>query len=143
MPSQAPVLGQVAPAEPKDPVDLSTPEASVASFTRLVATGDMEQLARCFIPGAEDLEDLRDILHNPASRRAELKEFFEAVDPNVPAKIIEVEVDPDLPNSRGVTWLVTLNKPFTHKGQTWAAGDTFELDATLIQIDGEWRMKGL
>jgi RNA polymerase sigma factor (sigma-70 family) len=43
--------------------DLSTPEAAVRTFTRVMAAGDADAVLACFVPNGEDYEDIQEILY--------------------------------------------------------------------------------
>ena len=119
-------------------IDFTSPQATVSSFTSLLATGDMTQIAACFAPGAADLDDLTRILADPQSQGdLMMKQVFESV-----GQPIEVTETTEHPNGLGVKWLFTVTRPFVigdgTRGQAFEPGDKFEMDATLVQVDGKW-----
>jgi RNA polymerase sigma factor (sigma-70 family) len=125
--------------------DLSSPEAAVRSFTRAFASGDAEAVMACMLPGGTDYEDIQKILNadpdNPDQRDSyEMKLWLEALDPDAEMPIVEVN---EGPHGTSVTWQVTYKKDVTVAGQTFHAGDTFNLDATLCQVDGSWLIDGI
>lgn len=121
----------------------SNPQAAILSFAALLAGGDMEQIAACFAPGAADLDDLRRILQSP--RDADdlmMKQVFESV--GGPIQLIEMVEDA---GGLGVKWLFTVTKPFVigeaGQGQAFEPGDKFEMDATLVYVNGQWLIAGI
>ncbi len=121
-------------AEPE--IDLSTPESTVHSFMKMVATGDAEKVLACFLPGGVDYEDAREIMDADADNsKYDLKMWLMSFDPDaeMPVQVTEVA-----PRVLKVSWLATFKKEFTMKGHTFLAGDTLELDATLKQIEDKW-----
>jgi hypothetical protein len=126
--------------EERPRLDLSTPEAAVHSFTRAIVSGDAAAVMACFVPGGTDFEDMQEILNadrdDPKQRgEYEMKLWLQSLDPDAEMPIVEtVEGEGGL----GVTWQVTFKKDVTMSGQTFRAGDTFNLDATLRKSGDSW-----
>jgi RNA polymerase sigma factor (sigma-70 family) len=125
--------------------DLSSPEAAVRSFTKAFASGNAEAAMACMLPGGTDYEDIQKTLDagpdNPDQQGSyQMKLWLQALDPDAEMPIIEVKE-----GERGteVTWQVTYKKDVTIDGHTFRAGDTFNLDATLRQVDGSWLIDGI
>jgi hypothetical protein len=123
-------------------IDLSSPEATVTSFARLLAAGDLDRMAECFVPGADDLEDLLEILDSPDPRLEEARRPLQSIGPPIEVTgIVEEE------NGLGVTWTFTVNEAFTiREGRTemvWEQGDTFEMDARLVSVGDKWLIAGI
>ncbi len=129
-------------------LDLSTPEATVRSFTKAIASGNAEAVMACFLPGGTDFGDMREILNaDPADpdQRSEydMKVWLQSLDPDAEMPIIETKEDGD---ALGVTWQVTFKKDVTVRaggGQTFRAGDTYNLDATVRRSGDSWLIDGL
>jgi RNA polymerase sigma factor (sigma-70 family) len=126
-------------------LDLSSPAAAVRSFTRAFASGDAEAVMACMLPGGTDYDDIQKILNaNPDDRDQrdsyQMKLWLEALAPDVEMPIVEVN---EGQHGTSVTWQVTYKKDVTLAGQTFHAGDTFNLDATLRQADGSWLIDGI
>jgi RNA polymerase sigma factor (sigma-70 family) len=128
-------------AESKE-IDLSSPKATITSFAKLLAAGDLDRMAECFIDGAEDLGDMREIMQSDDPRFEEEKRVLESIGPP-----IEITDTREHENGLGVTWTFTVNKAFTiREGGTeivWEAGDTFEMDARLVNVAGKWLIAGI
>lgn len=123
-------------------IDLSSPEATVKSFAKLLAAGDLDRMAECFVPGADDLEDLLEILDSPDPRLEEARRPLQSIGPPIEVTgIVEEE------NGLGVTWTFTVNEAFTiREGKTeriWEPGDTFEMDARLVNVADKWLIAGI
>jgi len=122
----------------KQEIDLRTPEATVKTFARLLADGDMDRIAACFVDGADDLRDLRQIMQSNKDEPGmhAFRKTLESIGP--PIEITDIK---ETQNGLAVTWLSTVKKPFTigkgGKQRTWQAGDQFELDATLVMVDNK------
>lgn len=126
-------------------LDLSSPQAAVRSFTRAFASGDAQSVMACMLPGGTDYEDIQNILNaspdGPDQRdNYQMKLWLQALDPDAEMPIIEVK---EGPRGREVTWQVTYRKDVTLAGQTFRAGDTFNLDATLRKSDDSWLIDGI
>lgn len=123
-------------------IDLTSPEATIKSFAKLLAAGDLDRMAECFVPGADDLEDLLEILDSPDPRLEEMRRPLQSIGPPIEVTgIVEEE------NGLGVTWTFTVNKAFTiQEGRTemvWEQGDTFEMDARLVNVADKWLIAGI
>jgi RNA polymerase sigma factor (sigma-70 family) len=125
-------------------IDLSSPEATITSFAKLLAAGDLDRMAECFTEGAEDLGDLREIMESGHPRFEEMKRCLQSIGPPIEVTGIVPEEDG---NGLAVTWEFTVNKAFTiREGGTemvWEAGDTFEMDAQLVNVGGKWLIAGI
>jgi len=124
-------------------IDFTSPQGTISSFATLLATGDMEQIAACFAPGAADLADLTRILLAPQNAgELMMKQVFESV--GGPVQVVEMVEEA---NGLGVKWLFTVTKPFfigeKGQGQAFEPGDKFEMDATLVQVNGQWLIAGI
>lgn len=129
-------------------LDLSTPEATVRSFTKAIASGNAESVMACFLPGGTDFGDMQEILNaDPADPKQrseyEMKLWLQSLDPDAEMPIIETTEEGD---AMGVTWQVTFKKDVTVRaggGQTFRAGDTYNLDARLRRSGDSWLIDGL
>lgn len=120
----------------EDKIDLSSPEASVRSFTKAMASGDAEAALECMLPGGIDYEDTQEILYaEPGDREYDVKVWFQSLDPDADMPVLSIKED-----ARGtrVAWEVTFKRECVMEGHTFYAGDTMELDATLQESDGKW-----
>jgi RNA polymerase sigma-70 factor (ECF subfamily) len=132
-------------AVPQESPDLSSPEATVTSFTRAAATGNAELARACFSQQGWDYDDIWEVLTaSPSSPVYPMRQLLEAVDENQPATIISQE---STGNALEVAWRVTFKEPFTiqEKGsqQTFQRGDTFVLDGSLVREGDDWLFYGL
>jgi len=119
--------------------NLSTPQATATTFAKALSSGSFAQIAACFEPGAEDLEDLRKIMQNPQSQaEKQMKQCFESIGP--PAKIIDSTEET---NGLDVNIQFTVNESFSVGQKTFESGDSFELDMRLVQINNQWRIAGI
>jgi len=130
---------------PQESPDLSSPQATVTSFTRAAATGNAELARACFSPQGWDYDDIWEVLTaSPSSSMYPMRQLFEAVDENQPAPIISQE---SKGNVLEVAWRVTFKEPFTiQEGgsqQTFQRGDTFVLDGSLVQEGDDWLFYGM
>ena len=111
-------------------LDLSTPEATVRSFTKAIVSGNAESVMACFLPGGADFQDMQEILNadpdDPEQRsEQEMKLWLQSLDPDVEMPIVETKEDG---GAMQVTWQVTFKKDVTALGQTFRAGDTWLID---------------
>jgi len=127
----------------------SSPEAAVQSFTNALARWDVDQVQRCFLPGGNDYDDVRELMTaGPLGPRRSAREFFETVtkafDTEKPVQIVSID---ETPNGTVVVWNVTIKQAVTAgEGKnkvTFAAGDPFKLDPTLKQSGDRWLIDGL
>jgi len=128
---QAPAAKQV--AKP----DLSSPEATVVSFTRAAAKGQSDLAQACFLPGGVDYEDIRAILKSkPGAREYEMKRMLESLDVAVSMPIIEKK---ETTNGTKIVWRVTFKRDFAPtKGPVFKRGATYDFDATLKKSEDSW-----
>ncbi|MBN1846338.1 MAG: hypothetical protein JW810_11685, partial [Sedimentisphaerales bacterium] len=129
-------------AQPAAPdIDLSSPEATVRSFVRMAAAGEVEKVLACFVPGGTDYDDMRQIITAaPDDPKFELKRWFTSLDPDAPMPILKtVETDRGLE----ILWEVTFRTDLELEGRLFRAGDTMQLDARLQKIDEKWLIDGL
>jgi hypothetical protein len=120
----------------KDSIDLSTPEATVKSFMKMAIMGDVESVLSCYLPEGEDYDDIRKIMSSdPSHPKYQMRALLEVLDPEAEMPIIHIEE-----TSQGikVVWQVTFKHDFMVDGQTFFAGDTMELDATLKRSGDKW-----
>ncbi|UCG56615.1 MAG: sigma-70 family RNA polymerase sigma factor [Phycisphaerales bacterium] len=129
-----------APVE-EDKLDLSSPEATVRSFTKAIASGNAEAALACMLPGGIDYEDIQEILYaEPGDREYDMKLWFESLDPDAEMSILSTE---GTEHHTTVVWEVTFKKDFEMGGRTLSAGETMELDAGLVESDGKWLIDGI
>jgi RNA polymerase sigma factor (sigma-70 family) len=148
--SEAADVGAVAPVDQTAStgdfrLDLSSPEATVRSFTKAIVSGDAASVMACMLPGGTDHEDMQAILaagpDDPQQgSQYQMKLLLQSLDADAEMPVIATE-----PTERGtsVTWQVTFKKDMTEKGHTFRAGDTFELDATLRKSGDSWLIDGI
>ncbi|MBN1124622.1 MAG: sigma-70 family RNA polymerase sigma factor [Sedimentisphaerales bacterium] len=123
--------------------DFSSPDKTISTFMTILLTGNIEAVADCFIEGADDLGDLRRIMTNPQNPGdLQMKQVFQSIGP--PVEVIEQNTDE---HGLYVRWLSTVIRQFSiseggHE-MTWMPGDKFELDASLVQVDGQWKFTGI
>ncbi|MBN1507121.1 MAG: sigma-70 family RNA polymerase sigma factor [Sedimentisphaerales bacterium] len=126
-------------------LDLSSPEATVRSFVRAVASGDAESVMACFLPGGTDFDNMLEILtanpDDPEQRSAhQMKLWFQSLDPDAEIPIVEVKETED---GVSVVWRVTFKRDVTMEGHTFSAGDMHDLDGNLRQSGESWLINGM
>ena len=126
-------------------LDLSSPEATVRSFTKAMVSGNAESVMACMLPGAVDYEDMQEVLDadpdDPAQRdEYEMRLWLQALDPDAEMPIISLE---ETERGTSVTWQVTFKQDCTLQGRTFRAGDTYNLDATVRPSGDFWLIDGL
>jgi hypothetical protein len=126
-------------------LDLSSPEATVRSFTKAIVSGDADSVMACMLPGGIDYEDMEEILHadpdDPRQRgEYETRLWLRSFDPDAEMPIVSVD---QTEGGTSVTWQVTFKEDFTVEGQTFRAGDTYNMDATLRQSGDSWLIDGI
>ncbi|MHC4642860.1 MAG: HEAT repeat domain-containing protein, partial [Planctomycetota bacterium] len=119
-------------------LDLSTPEATVISFTKAAVAGETELALACFSPGSHDYGDVKELLTSP--ERNFLKTLFEAVDPNAPIYAYKKKQEGDWCE---VNWRMKLKKGFTVEGKTFKAGEAFDLDGNVKKVEDRWLIVGI
>lgn len=118
-------------------LDLSSPDATVISFTKAAARGDVDTAQACFLPEGIDYHDVRRVLTaEPSSPDYPGKLMFEAIDPDALMPIISME---ETENGLEIVWRVTFKRDVQAEGQTVIkAGDTFDFDGTLKKSGEKW-----
>lgn len=116
-----------------------TPEATVSSFVQVLSMRDMNQISKCFVEGAPNVENLRRTIQDPQDAEdLQMKILLESIGP--PIEIVKTVEER---NGLGVIWLSTVHAEFTLGDMTFIPGDKFELDATLVKIGDEWKIAGM
>ena len=103
-----------------DGPDLSTPASAVYSVLRLLDEDVTGELASCFVDGTESL--------------------WSHLYPGLighPVGLVEVIEESD---SARVVWEATVVTTFSRGGREWTAGETIQLTARLVQVEGLWRL---
>ncbi len=117
-------------------VDRSTPEATVKSWTKAVATANIEDALACMLPGGVDYEDVEEILKaTPSSGKFFMKKMWESIDTKKPIRILGKNVIED---EVGIGWEFYFKEDFTIKGREFKRGDSFKFDATLKKRGDYW-----
>ena len=129
-------------------LDLSTPEATVRSFTKAIVSGNAESVMACFLPGGTDFEDMQEILNaDPADPKQrseyEMKLWLQSLDPDAEMPIIETTEDRGRHGGDVAGDLQKGRDGEAGGGQTFRAGDTYNLDASLRQSGDSWLIDGL
>jgi hypothetical protein len=116
-----------------------TPEETVSSFVQVLSMRNMNQISKCFVEGAPDVENLRRVLEDPQDAEdLETKVMLESI--GSPVEVVSIA---EGANGLSVTWLSTVKREFFIDSMTYQPGDKFELDATLVQIESEWKIAGM
>lgn len=117
-------------------VDRSTPEATVRSWTKAVATGNVQEALACMLPGGVDYEDIKEILNaKPTSRKFFLKKMWDSIDTEKPIRILGKQLIED---EAGIGWEFYFKEDFTIEGRTFKRGESFEFDASLKKHGDYW-----
>jgi len=117
-------------------VDRSTPEATVRSWTKAVATGNIKDALACMLPGGVDYEDVKEILNaKPTSPQFFLKQMLESIDTEKPIRILGKQMIED---EVGIGWEFYFKEDFTIEGRTFKRGESFEFDAGLKKHGDCW-----
>jgi hypothetical protein len=129
-----------APADPgaaNRNLDLSSPEATVISFTKAAARGEADRAQACFLPGGVDYKDIRKVLEaKPGTRSFEMKQMLESLDLKAAMPIVSKS---ESQHGTKVVWRVTFKKEFkSSKGPAFKTGATYDLDATLKKSGKIW-----
>ena len=120
----------------QDKLELSSPEGTVRSFTRMFVEGDTDSVLACFLPDGTDYQDIKRILAaGPEDPVYDAKLWLQSFDSEAEMPIVSIEQ-----TSAGtkVVWLVTIKSDFVMEGTFFQAGSQIELDATLVERDGKW-----
>jgi len=143
--SEVAAPGESAASGTDSGLDLSSPEATVRSFTKAIVSGDAASVMACMLPGGTDHEDMRAILaagpDDPQQgSQYQMKLLLQSLDADAEMPVTATES-----TERGtlVTWQVTFKTDMTMKGHTFHAGDTFDLDATLRKSGDSWLIDGI
>lgn len=117
-------------------VDRSGPEATVRSWTKAVATGNVQDALACMLPGGADYEDVKKILNaKPSSPMFFMRKMWESIDIDKPARILGKTLIED---EATIGWEFYFKEEFTIEGRTFKPGDGFEFDATLKKHGDYW-----
>lgn len=125
-------------AAQKVTVDLSGPDKTIESFSKLLASGNFGRLSECFVPGAQDYTDIVKALQANTTENAAGKLLYSSI--GEPIEITDVTSDE---TAVTVKWTFTVTKPFTIEGKSYQPGDKVEFDATVIEAEGKWLIKGI
>ncbi|MBA7603106.1 hypothetical protein ES703_10210 [subsurface metagenome] len=121
-------------------LDLSSPASTVISFTKAAAAGDVELALACFAPDSHDYEDAKELLTGAETNP--LRMMLDAVDPD--ARIIIVSMEMAEEGTRcSIKWRMVLKRGFTIEGQTFKAGETFDLDGNVKKVGDRWLIVGI
>jgi hypothetical protein len=117
-------------------VDRSTPEATIGSWTKAVATGNVQDALACMLPGGVDYDDVREILNaKTTSRQFFVKKMWESIDAEKPIRILGKQLIEDEVN---IGWEFYFKKDFTIEGRTFKPGEGFEFGASLKKHGDYW-----
>jgi len=109
-------------------VNRSTPEATIRSWTKAVATGNVQDALACMLPGGVDYEDMKEILNAKAtSRQFFVKKMWESIDAEKPIRILGKQLIEDEVN---IGWEFYFKEDFTIEGRTFKPGEGFEFGAS-------------
>lgn len=129
--------------QPFPTLDLSTPEATVRSFTKAAAAGNVGLAQACFLPGGVDYEDVREVLGADPSQADEhqFSMVMRAIDPDGPITVISRKGTSE--DEVSITWRVTFKSEVSSteggKKVTFKQpGDTLDLDASLKKVGDRW-----
>ena len=126
-------------------LDLSSPEATVRSFIKAMASGDGDAALACFMPDGEDYEDMEEAINadpdDPAQRSEYgVKMLFQSLDPDAEMPMLSVE---ETEHGTSVVWQVTFKSECSIEGHTFDAGDTMDFDGTLRRSGDSWLIDNL
>jgi hypothetical protein len=117
-------------------VDRSSPEATVRSWTKAVATGNVEDAMACMLPDGVDYGDVKKILNaEPSSRECFFKKMWQSIDTDKPVNILDKQLSKD---EADIGWEFYFKEDFTVPGRRYKRGDGFEFDATLKKHGDYW-----
>lgn len=117
-------------------VDLSTPESTIAGFTKAAARSDAALAQSYFLPGGVDYQDILDTLTaKPGTPRYAARVMMESVDTTKPVKL---KVQEQIEQGLKAVWEVTFHSGFKVDGRRVEAGTTYDFDATLTKTDKGW-----
>lgn len=125
-------------------VDCSSPEATLKSWTRAVAGGNIDKAMACMLPGSTDYQDVKAILTaKPDSRLFGLKRLWQSIDMRKPVEVLSIEKIGRTGRTVSATWQFTFKKDITIEGHTFKAGETFKLDGNLKKQGTRWLINGI
>ncbi|UCD50932.1 MAG: sigma-70 family RNA polymerase sigma factor [Phycisphaerales bacterium] len=118
-------------------LDLSSPEATVRSFTKAFVLGDAESVLACWFESAGDYEDIELALEAGPDdlEYYEGKVWFQSLDPDAEMPIVQTR---EIEGGVQLVWRVTLRKDATMGGRTYYAGDTEEIEVTVRPSGDSW-----
>jgi len=131
------VWGQLTAGELNRDPDLSSPEATVRSFTKAAVLGEAKIVQACFLPGGEDYDDIRKVMEaSPGTPAYEMKAMLAALDTEGEMPIVKKA---ETQYGMKVVWRVTFKREFKPgKGPVFKVGSTYDLDATLKKSGNRW-----
>jgi len=122
-------------------VDRSSPEATVKSWTKAVATGNTKDAMACMLPGGIDYDDAREILNaEPSSREFFVKKMWESIDTENPIRVLGKEL---INGKVSIVWEFYFKEDITIEGRTFKRGEGFEFDASLKKHGDYWLIDGI
>jgi hypothetical protein len=82
------------------------------------------------------------VLDSSDPRFEEMRRCLQSIGP--PVEVTDIVQDE---NGLGVTWTFTVNEAFTiregGREMIWEQGDTFEMDAHLVNVQDKWLIAGI
>jgi protocatechuate 3,4-dioxygenase beta subunit len=122
-------------------VDRSSPEATVKSWTKAVATGNTKDALACMLPGGVDYDDVREILNaEPSFRVFFVKKMWESIDTEKPIRVLGKEL---INGKVSIVWEFYFKEDITIEGRTFKRGDGLEFDASLKKHGDYWLIDGI
>jgi len=102
---------------------------------------DPESILACWLPTAGDYEDIRRSAYadgsDPEQRSYyEGKLLMQSFDPDAEMPVLATKENDD--GGTVITWRVTFKKDATMGGQTFRAGDTQDIEATVRKCGDSW-----
>jgi hypothetical protein len=123
-PAVPPIIMSVGPPPGEaDSPDLSTPAAAVYSVLSLIDQAAKDKLAPCFIEKTEDM--VGNLYPHYLGH---------------PVELVEVNEEDEYAE---VIWNATVHTKFSLDGRNWSPGETMMLKATLIRVEGLWKISEL
>ena len=117
-------------------IDRSTPENTVRSWTKAVATNNFQDAMACMLPGGDDYEDIEKILKSkPSDRLYFFKKIWLAIDTEKPIKILgKTTIEDEV----SIGWKFYLKEDMTIEGKTFTRDESIEFDARLKKRGDSW-----
>ena len=116
--------------------DRSSPKATVISWTKAVATGNVKDALACMLPSGTDYDDVCKVLNaEPSSGKYPVKKMLQSIDTERPIRILGRQLIED---KASIEWEFYFKEDVTIKWRSYKRGESLKFDAGLEKHGDYW-----